>query len=227
MMVFDFANKHEISMYYNFFAPELSRVISEVLRPGDCFVDCGANIGYFTFLASSIVGETGKVITIDPNPYCIERIRESKQIGEYGNINIVEGAVGDCNGETLFNIADDPMYSSLADLDKLSFAKTRDTIMCSLYMLDNLLNEWLENSGEKVRLLKLDVEGAEVDAIRGAYSSISAGRIEYIFVEMHEKQLNLRGQKSEEFHEFLSHRGYEIVGNFSSDDTYLYKSGSA
>jgi len=103
-MVFDFSNPHEVSMYFDFFAPDLSQIILRYLRPGDCFIDCGANIGYFSCIATSLVGEGGQVISIDANPYCIERTRESKMIGQYGNMNIVMCAIGDHEGEIEFKV---------------------------------------------------------------------------------------------------------------------------
>ncbi len=80
-MVLDPRNKHEVGMYFDLFAPELSSLILRTLRPGDTFLDCGANVGYFSFLAAPLVGEKGRVISVDPNPYCIDRIRESAYSG--------------------------------------------------------------------------------------------------------------------------------------------------
>ena len=137
IMVFDFSNKNEISMYFDLFATDLSRIIKNYLVPGDWFVDCGANIGYFSFLASSLVGVAGKVISIDANPYCIKRIEESKKIGNYENMDIVPCAIGDQEGEIEFNLADDPMYSSLVNLNELEFTSTESTIFVPLRKLNS------------------------------------------------------------------------------------------
>jgi FkbM family methyltransferase len=206
-MVFDFTNKHEISMYYDLFAPNLTLIMKNILGPGDCFVDCGANIGYFSSIASSLVGPTGKVISIDANPYCIHRIYESKYIGCMENMDIISCAIGGRNGQIEFNIANDPMYSSIVDINKLQFTKTESTIHVPLLTLDDILRNRI-NKHERVRLLKLDIEGAEIDALHGAIESIGTDTLEYIYIEIHEHQIHLRGQCPEEIYGLLSSRGF-------------------
>lgn len=56
IMVFDLKNPHELSMYLDFFAPELSKIMRKLLRPGDCFIDCGVNNGYYSCIGASLVG---------------------------------------------------------------------------------------------------------------------------------------------------------------------------
>jgi len=221
-MVFDFKNMHEISMYFDVFAPALSGTIKSVLRPGDIFIDCGANIGYFTFLAASLVSPSGCVLSIDANPFCIERIKESKLCGKYSNITIIEGAVGESSGEMCFNIADDPMYSSFSDLNQLDFAKTSKTIKVPIYTLDDLWGRFLAGSGEKIRFLKLDVEGAEIDALKGMPNILKEKRIEYIYIETHKQQIELRAQKYTDVFTILEQNGYKVCKQFNQS-TYLYK----
>lgn len=222
-MVFDFSNIHEISMYFDFFAPDLSRILARELRPGDTFVDCGANIGYFSCLASSRVGPIGKVVSIDANPYCVERIQESRAIGGYENMDIVPCAVGERDGEIAFNLADDPMYSSVSNLNALEFTSTESTIIVPLRRLDDVLRDSGLTPGKRVRLLKLDVEGAEIDVIRGAADSIEAKSLDYIYVEVHEKQIRLRGQAPEELFSLMAARGFTCAERLGAN-VFLYES---
>lgn len=221
-MVFDFSNQHEVSMYFDFFAPELSRIMSRVLRPGDSFIDCGANIGYFSCMAATLVGHRGgQVVSIDANPYCIERIRDSKAVGHYANLHIIPCAVGDRDGQIEFNLANDRMYSSLANLNGLDFTSTKSTIVVPLRKLDDILRESSFECRRPVRLIKLDVEGAEIDVLRGAEDAINAKSLDYIYVEIHDKQIRLRGQDPQRLLSLLAARGFELVEQFGTN-VFLY-----
>ena len=85
-MILNFQNKHEVAMYFDIFAEPISKLQKRLLRPGDIFVDCGANVGYFSFLAAPLVTKMGKVVAIEANPYCIVRMKESKAAGNHDNV---------------------------------------------------------------------------------------------------------------------------------------------
>lgn len=220
-MVFDFRNPHEVSMYFDLFAPELSLVMRNVLERGDVFIDCGANIGYYSCLASSLVGHEGKVYSIDANPFCVERIRQSKAVGDYTNMEIIQCAIGETMDDIEFNLADDPMYSSLANLNELNFTKTQSTISVPLRTLDDILSPYHE--AQRIRLIKMDIEGAEIDAIRGAETTLDKQLVDYIYVEVHAKQLQLRGQNPNDVLGLLSTHGFKIKRQFGQY-AYLYQS---
>lgn len=59
VMVFDPQNPHEVPMFFDLFCEDLSSVLSRILGHHDIFVDCGASIGYFTFVAASLTASMG------------------------------------------------------------------------------------------------------------------------------------------------------------------------
>lgn len=207
-MVLDFQNKHEVWMFFDIFCEAISKVQKQLLRDGDIFVDCGANVGYFSFLAAPIVTKSGKVIAIDANPYCIERIKESKTIGNHDNVEIKGVAIGECEGKISFNVADDPMYSSISDTDRLDWTSTKESINVKVEPLDKILQNVITGSGKRIRLLKLDIEGAEIMAMLGAKKLLEARKIDYIYLELHPIQLKLMGHETDEFHSIMNRHGY-------------------
>lgn len=71
----------------------LSRIVQDRLRAGDTFVDVGANVGYYSLLASSLVGEQGKVIAIDADPRNYGQLTANIELNDARNIVPVNMAV--------------------------------------------------------------------------------------------------------------------------------------
>lgn len=88
--------------------------------------------------------------------------------------------------------------------------------------LDNILRDSLSKSKQRVRFLKLDVEGAEIDVLRGAENSINGRQMEYVYVEVHEKQIRIKGQDPKEVHDILVSRGFKIAEKLGQH-AFLYK----
>ena len=71
------------------------RFVSRFLKPGDCFVDCGANIGTYSLLAASAVGPTGRVVSYEPVAATAQRLRENVEINHLeAVIDVRQQAVG-------------------------------------------------------------------------------------------------------------------------------------
>ena len=221
-MLLDMRNQHEISMYFDTFDKKFSNLLSEVLRPGDVFIDCGANVGYFTFLAASLVKSNGCVLSFEPNPLCCDRIKASIDIGGYDNIHLVKGAVSNANSEMPFNISEDPMYSSFSDVDQLSFARLEKTISVPVFTIDSAI-ETHYNDNTRFRLIKIDVEGAELEALQGMSETLARKAYDYIYVELHPQQLALRNIDIKEVTAMLEKYGYHDQ-NWGHPRRVLYSS---
>ena len=77
------------------YEPHITAVIRKVLKEGDVFLDIGANIGYFTMLASSVVKGKGKVIAIEPNPQNLQLIYSSLLENKISNVTVYPYAASD------------------------------------------------------------------------------------------------------------------------------------
>jgi FkbM family methyltransferase len=77
------------------FEPNLTYFISSVLKPGDVFIDVGANIGYFTMLAAKCVGASGKVYAIEASPSTYDLLIANLRLNEVKNVEAINMAVTD------------------------------------------------------------------------------------------------------------------------------------
>ena len=90
----DFAVGHTIARTA-IYEPEVSSVVRRVLRPGQTFVDIGANIGWFSLLAASLVGPAGKVVAVEPNPWNVALLGQSVKENGFDNIEILAVALAE------------------------------------------------------------------------------------------------------------------------------------
>ena len=149
------------------YEPHLTRAISEVLNPGDGFVDVGANIGWFSLLGASIVGEGGRVLAVEADPGNVGLLLRSAQASGFRNITAVTAAAAATSGAMLLqraggsNGAVYPFADATAPDDRWVPALTLDS---------------LSGMVENVRVMKIDVEGAELLVLRGATETIERHR---------------------------------------------------
>src|SRR5688572_13621160 len=72
-----------------------TRLFRELIRPGMVVVDVGANIGYFSLLASTLVGPTGRVYAFEPDPVNCALLRKNVRLNRVTNIEVIESALSD------------------------------------------------------------------------------------------------------------------------------------
>jgi len=75
--------------------PEISNLIRKYLSPGDTFIDIGANIGYHTLHAATLVGDSGKVVAFEPLPRLSEQMTRSIKENNFSNITVFDLALSD------------------------------------------------------------------------------------------------------------------------------------
>lgn len=144
----------------------LTRFIIERLEEGGVFIDGGANFGYYSLLASLLVGADGRVFAFEPSPsalfYLVDNTRET------ANIEIVDKALMDRRGEVdLFVGEGAPMVSSsvIAEHSKHSMSDRQERCVS---VDATTLDDFVDERGIEPTFLKLDIEGAEISALRGA-----------------------------------------------------------
>lgn len=184
------------------YEPETSRFLADHLRPGDTFWDLGANAGYHTLMGARAVGPTGRVIAVEPDPGTCEILRDQLEINGIGNCTIVQAAVADRPGRTvLIQRASDPRGNALQQIDNPAIDnKEGDAVEVPSLTLDELISYH-----PAPRLIKMDIEGAEVLALPGGRKLLSgAMRPERLLVAVH-------GDEARDFcRAFLRELGYEL-----------------
>lgn len=152
--------------------------IAKILKPGMVFYDLGANIGFFSLLASRLVGEAGKIFSFEPDPVTAGRLRRNIEKNQITNVTVIEAGVASSTGKFRFL----PANSSSPDRGVGKFAamgeiSPGEAIQC--YALDDFARERAHPHA-----IKCDVEGMEVEVIRGARSVFSSFKPLIVF-EIH------------------------------------------
>lgn len=184
--------------------PFVTAVVMSRLRAGDTFIDVGANVGYYSVLASSIVGPTGLVVSIEPMAEA--RIRLERHLtlnGASDRARVVPSAVARTRGEIpLYRGPEDNLgRSTTIQVDDLSFAAR----VPAAPLVELVGSETLE----KATLMKIDIEGDELMVLRGlldGYPDIA--RTCDILVELTPKYTELRAESLEDVWRSLLEAGY-------------------
>jgi len=132
-----------------------------VLKPGDTVIDVGANVGYYTRMASLLVGDAGRVLAFEPMPTALRLLRNNTT--DLPNVTVEDKALSDHEGKEEFYVRDHGDTSSLVR-DQISFS-----VRVSVTTLDRKLSL---ASLERVDFIKIDVEGSELDVLRGSVETI-------------------------------------------------------
>lgn len=161
------------------YEPTMTHFVNTLLRPGDVFIDAGANEGYFSVLGSKRV-DSGRVFSIEPQSRLIPVIRANAQINNCANVSIHHLALSDRAGTLELHLTPDTNSgaSSLFRRSKL----LDNTEMIEAKTLDQFVSE---NKIEKIRFMKVDCEGAEKVIVEGAIESLKTHKIEFMAVEFH------------------------------------------
>lgn len=149
---------------------ELSAWLCDRLKPRDVFVDVGANIGYYALLGSRLVGPRGAVVAVEASPSLFRRLASNVRRNRASNVRLVNVAVSERKGSANVFLAPEE------NLGATSIFRGRD-FTDEGRIRANALTEVL--SGEEVaraRVIKIDVEGAEVLAVRGLIPCLADAR---------------------------------------------------
>ena len=150
------------------------------LKPGMTFFDVGANAGFFSLLGATLVGQYGKVIAFEPHPVTAKQLRKQMAVNLVNNVSVVQAAVCDRVGTDYLS---NDTYSVMASLDRGRIA--RDSLLVNTTTLDH---ELASRRVPVPDLLKIDVEGAEIEVLRGAKDIITQQR-PTLLVEVHSSEL--------------------------------------
>lgn len=145
------------------YEPEVRDFLFWALRPGDTFIDVGANVGYFSVLAMGLVGPCGRLLAIEANPQTFALLKRNLEKNKFGSA--VHCAVTDTPGEVEIHMpAEGDVFSSLR-MGGLVKAEGSRSFKVPGKSLDALI---AENQLKTVDVIKIDIEGAELSALRSA-----------------------------------------------------------
>jgi FkbM family methyltransferase len=153
--------------YFGLWEPNLTDYFSQNISPGDVVVDVGANIGYFTLLASNCVGGSGKVVAIEASPKVFGLLSENIALNRKSNIRAVNVAAGYARGEL-------PLFSSSEDnIGHTSTVPHAGNVQSGTVQALPLQEILTEDEKRRVRLIKIDIEGAERPVLQSILDNLA------------------------------------------------------
>jgi FkbM family methyltransferase len=184
------------------YEPPVTRLMERRLRSGGIFVDAGANWGYFSLLAAGLVGRTGCVFSLEPDPRQFASLVSNIQLNGFAQINASAQAAAARQGTgVLAGYVDRADNRGVSRLDDGGGDGPRFTVEC--VAIDDLTDGLAH-----VDLVKLDVEGAELDALCGMSRGLAAHKYRAVCLELHPGLLRARGVTPEDCLRVLLDAGY-------------------
>jgi len=185
------------------YEPQMTHLLRLVLRPEDVFIDIGAGEGYFSIIASVLVAN-GEVHCIEPQSRLQQVILENVMINNAHTVKIHRVALSDNNSEVelFLSLSTDSGSSNIHTAPKFCFRKEKVPSLT----LDNFFEI---NKLGKVRLIKIDTEGAEYDIVTGGIKSIQRRAFDFIALEYHPGILI--SEKITSTHKILKDSGYILT----------------
>ena len=155
------------------YEPELAQAVASRLKPGDVFVDIGANIGFFSVLAARVVTPAGAVVAFEPHPGARSgMVHAVKENGLGDTIQIVPAAAGASSGSTRLFLSQDTVLSTTdparSPAREFSFDRAIDVEQVTV-------DDWFRSRADlvtRIGAIKIDVEGTEADVIEGMRATL-------------------------------------------------------
>ena len=194
--------------------PYMTGWLQRRLRPGDTYVDVGANIGYYSLLAAQLVGHGGKVVAIEASPVFHQHLLRNIALNGYENVRAINGAVSDTEEVLKFVLASSANMGANSIVPYEGPAES--TFEIAARPLPDLLTEE-EIAG--ARVIKIDVEGAEGSVVRGLAPMLSRLRPDAeITVEVTPERMVQLGDSADELMETMRANGfhpYRLVNDYT------------
>jgi FkbM family methyltransferase len=199
-------------MKHNSYETSMTRQIKQLLGKKDVFIDLGANEGFFSIVAGQLVGRDGFVIAIEPQQRLWEIIIKNVEINNLSNVMLLPYGIGSSEGEAEMHFYPslNSGASSLAKSFnfKVSLRKFRKAIYHTSKISIKTLDDIISQSINTIKLIKIDIEGFEFEALKGAQKLLSRGHIENLLIEIHPAALNSMGESEQSIDNLLFGFGY-------------------
>lgn len=170
------ASRYQAWAYNYNEANTIKKIVAKNLNSGEIFIDVGANIGAISFLGSKIVGKSGKVYAFEPEEKNLHIFQKNISFNNLNNINLVPLACTEKSGFATFNISKNSGEHSLGET--ISPSNIIKSIKIKTISLDDFTKK---NNINKIKLIKIDVEGQELSVLRGAKSILKKASPKLLF----------------------------------------------
>lgn len=193
------------------FEAKQTKLFLKAVKPGDIVFDIGANVGYYTVLASKKVGRRGKVFAFEPDPHNLTFLQKNQQINNCQNVEIIEKAVADKDGKSYFlQDTSNPGESRLSNKGEI----TVETITLDTFISQKKI--------KKVDVIKIDIEGAEIQALKGGREFLKNSKNIKIFIECNQTKLKESKKTVDELIKKILSLKFEIKEIINESERKIY-----
>jgi len=198
---------------------KITDLVFRTIKPGDTFLDIGANVGYYSILAGHLVGPTGSVHSFEPIPWIFSELEGNVTLNSLNNVHLNQIAVSDTPGPLTIHLPG-PGNSGLgSSIQRPPPYHSGQTVECEAERLDNYLKE---NDVQNIKLIKMDIEGAEFLAMRGMTETFSRTPAPNVICEADEDLLGNPGFSVGDLARFMTDFGYQVE-NFDRWHLFFHK----
>lgn len=202
LMELDYAEWTQLQLIRgHWLEPRTLACYEKLLRLGDVFIDVGAHVGFHALVGRKAVGAEGLVIAVEPQPYNSFKILRNFRANGFTNLKLFVAAVSDVSGTAELCDQDITDRSVLTMLE-VGGKNEAQKFTVPLLRLDSIF----ESVGERrIKLLKLDVEGLEIEAVKGLGDRIKC--VDNLLFELLERNPSPR---TLDLFSLLEEEGFEI-----------------
>jgi FkbM family methyltransferase len=190
--------------FFGEYEPEVRREIRALLGPGGTAIDVGANVGWHTLLMASVVGPTGRVIAVEPNPTTRGRLSAVLEANGFVQVTVESRALADRPGTTGFDAP--PAGDEWDGTGHLVRNADESPSRVTCTTIDALCRE---RGLEGVALVKIDVEGWETAVLRGGRDLLADHRPAILF-EYDPAYVSRCGSTGDELSDLLAGADYRL-----------------
>jgi FkbM family methyltransferase len=201
------------------YEPETEQMFRELLHPGDSFLDVGANEGYFTALAASVVGESGYAAAVEPQGKLCDIIDINVSLNN-AKASVFHGALGGAKGQECELFLYPSLNTGAASIvrkPKMYRNIEKTTFIDPVELL---------GARPFFHLVKVDVEGFEGDVIRSLEPLLRAGKIRVLLLDYHASILSANGVDPKEIESKILGAAMSLDGGSADYQGYrIYRWG--
>lgn len=192
-------------LFFGGYEGEVRELFRAILPPGGTAVDVGANVGWHTLLMAKLVGREGAVVAFEPHPGLQRQLAFSMAMNRLDNVRVQGCALSDRAGRGGFYCPDaDGLGAGTGHL--LGSAPGAEAIDVPVDLLDNV---WPTLGLQRLDLIKIDIEGWELPALRGARATIARFRPHVCF-EFDGDYIGRCGAAESDYQSFFAELGYRV-----------------
>ena len=186
--------------------------VKDSVNKGDLVIDIGANIGYYTLMFAKLVGDTGKIYAFEPDPKNFSILEKNIQVNGYNNIILEKKAVSNKLGKSTLYMNENSAGSSM---------HKPNNVVNQIYVDLITLDSYFEVNAITPDFIKIDIEGYELNALKGMESILQSSDKTKIMIEYNPLTKKEFNSDPMDNLTFLSELGFKFKDLNSSVQTFL------